>query len=360
MIRNAVVTIAILTVTLPAYADEWKQTFVPPSVETYLEGEDLKIIVVAAGEDPGGLAEATLALEVALRAGSKVNLVMNAEALGDVKTLDDQAVVAKAADLPVAIVAIIRVFPSGDSATAVVTFYDKQGKVIIAFTAQRGTPLAARSIEASAGKGVDTRAAKTVGKVLKEQKTAGAGAIEEYQKKYLWFAEGAAVHPYTGRVMATWSILYRGKYKQPIEWEDFYNTVGRKDLADEYNSGVTIRTWLVIGGIVVGLAGTGLMFIPLFSAGEEQFDEDLKWMYIGGGVMLVGSLVALFGAYYDPQPVGASEARRLADEYNQRLMNELGLSSRDVAAPAPMKKPSVGVSPFVAPGGGGLMLGVEF
>jgi hypothetical protein len=360
MIRNALATVAIIAAALPAHADEWKQTFVPPSVETYLEGGDLKIILVAAGEDPGGLAQAAAALEGALRAGSKVSLVMNAEALGDVKTLDDQAIVAKAADLPVAMVAIIRVFPSGDSATAVVTFYDKPGKVIIAFTARRGTPLAARSAEASAGEGVDTRAVKTVGKVLKEQKSAGAGAVEEYQKKYLWFAEGAAVHPYTGRVMATWSILYRGKYKQPIEWVDFYETVGRKDLADEYNSGVAIRTGLVIGGIVVGLAGAGLMFIPLRSTGEEQFDEDMKWMYIGGGIMLAGSLVALFGAYYDPQPVGASEARRLADEYNRRLMKDLGLSPQDVTAPAPMRQPSIGVSGFIAPGGGGLMLGVEF
>lgn len=194
-----------------------------------------------------------------------------------------------------------------------------------------------------------------------EQRTTGSEALENYQKSYLWFAEGVSVHPYTGRVMSTWSILYRGKYKQPIEWEDFYNTVGRKDLADEYNSGVAIRTGLVIGGIVVGAAGAGMMFIPLRSTGEgEQFDEDMKWMYIGGGVMLAGSLVALFGAYYDPQPVDASEARRLADEYNQRLMEELGLSAGDVAAPAPMQQPSVGVSPFVAPGGGGLMFGLEF
>ena len=360
MLRKLFICLVVLAFAIPVYADEWKQTFVPPSVQTYLEGEDLKILVVAAGDAGGGLAEATLALEEALRTGGRVSLVMNADALGEVSKLDDQAIVAKAAGLPVSVVAIIRVFPSGSSATAVVTFYDKLGKVIIAFTAQRGTPLAARSTEAAAGEGVGTRAAKTVGTVLKEQKTAGAGAVEEYQKSHLWFAEGAAVHPYTGRVMATWSILYRGKYKQPIEWVDFYETVGRKDLADQYKNGVAVRTGLVIGGVVVGLAGTGLMFIPLRSTGEDQFDDDMTWMYIGGGVMLAGSRVALFGAYYDPQPVGASEARRLADEYNQRLMKDLGLSPGEVAAPAPMRQPSVGVSPFIAPGGGGLMLGVEF
>lgn len=194
-----------------------------------------------------------------------------------------------------------------------------------------------------------------------EQEAAGSAALDEYQKRYLWFAEGVSVHPYTGRVMSTWSILYRGKYLEPIEWVDFYVTVGRKDLADQYKSGVAVRTGLVIGGIVVGLAGAGMMFIPLRSKGDDQqFEEDMKWMYIGGGIMLAGGVVALVGAYYDPQPVGASEARRLADEYNQRLMKDLGLSPQDVAAPAPMQKPAIGVSPFVAPGGGGLMFGVEF
>lgn len=180
------------------------------------------------------------------------------------------------------------------------------------------------------------------------------GPVEEYHNKYLWFAEGTKVHPYTGRVVATWSILYRGKYLQPIEWEEFYQTVGRKDLLARYRKGVCIRTGLVIGGIVVGLGGTGLMFIPLLSAGEDQFDRDMKWLYIGGGVLLVGGLVALIGAYYDPQPVDASEARRLADEYNQRLMRELGLSPNDVGAPAPPRQPPVGASPF------GLILGVNF
>jgi hypothetical protein len=195
----------------------------------------------------------------------------------------------------------------------------------------------------------------------KEQEVAGSAAVEEYQNKYLWFAEGVSVHPYTGRVTGTWSILYRGKYLEPIEWEDFYETVGRKDLADRYNSGVAVRTGLVIGGIVVGLAGAGLMFIPLRSAGDDQqFEEDMKWMYIGGGVLLAGAVVALVGAYYDPQPVGASEARRLADEYNKRLMKDLGLTPGDVPAPAPAQQPAVGLSPFVAPGGGGLMLGMQF
>ena len=195
----------------------------------------------------------------------------------------------------------------------------------------------------------------------KEQETAQSGALEEYQRSYLWFAEGVSVHPYTGRVVSTWSILYRGKYLEPIEWVDFYETVGRKDLADQYKSGVAVRTGLLIGGIVVGLAGAGVMFIPLRSTGDDQqFEEDMKWMYIGGGVMLAGAVVALVGAYYDPQPAGASEARRLADEYNQRLMKELGLTPGDVPAPAPAKQPAVGLSPFAIPGGGGLMLGMQF
>jgi hypothetical protein len=354
---------------LPARAVDWSKAFGRESLETYLEGESLRILVAAGGESRPVLRSAAGELQKVLRACSKVRMVMSDDALGTLAGLDDRSIVGKAAGLPVDRVAVLRVFPgaSAEEPTAVVTFYDREGKTLSAFTVEAGSRLVPRGSSESSGKGVGTRAAETVSKIIEGQKDAGDNAVEEYEKRKIWFADGGVINAATGQLVATWTVPYEGKYKKPIEGAEFYEKVGRPDLASSYRTRTGWRWGLmiagygaVLGGMTYGLA----VGLSCSKKGEYGICEERNYsaVYIGLAIMGAGSIVGFIGQLFiNPHPVSAPEARELADKRNQRLREELGITenrraSGSRASPAGV----ISLSPYVAPGGGGLLLGVSF
>jgi hypothetical protein len=347
---------ALLILPLPALASAWEASFPPNTVATYF-AEEAGTIVVAAGVPSADLAEAEAALAGALRGSGKAKPVMDDAALGDVSALDDTAIVARAKNLPVQRIAVLRVFAGaeGEAPSAVVTFYDPAGNATGAFSVERGGVLAAADRPAAPGQGASTAAMAAVAEVGKTVSATAAEAQERYDREFVWFEEWVGVSAQSGAVVAAWTVPYQGKYRKQIDGPEFYEIVGRPDLADEYRGTRNLRTGLMIGGGVLTLGGLGVAMSSLFkdcdlddTACEDSVTNMLIAGGVAGGVGLIGTYIAMA---INPHPVEPAEARRLADEYNQRLKKELGLAARDVDAGPQLR---AGLAAF--PGGGGVSL----
>lgn len=340
-------------------ATAWTETFPPQAAGTWLEGSQRKVLVAGAGEPAAEARAAAQALEAAWRASGQSPLVMGDAALGGLTTDSDAQVVQKAAPLPVDAVAVVRVFAGapGAPSTAVVTLYDKAGKVLTAFTAAQGVALAAKA-GAGAGGAVPSAALAAVDVVGR----GGSEAQAKYDEKYVWFEDGALVNVYNGRVMRRFTLAYQGKYKKHLEGDAFYEAVGRSDLAAQYRSRRTRRTLLLTGGSLAAVGGGTMTLFGLMGPCVKEdarsfacLERD-KGLLVPGLVLAGGGMVALLmGATTEPHPVDAPEVRRIADEYNQKLKGELGL------AEAPRRHASPGlelqVGALLTPGGGALVLG---
>jgi hypothetical protein len=218
-----------------------------------------------------------------------------------------------------------------------------------------------------------------------EEAEARERAEAAYDTAFILFEDEHAAHievrdygyRMTGTVRTVRSAVpIRGIQRERLAPVDFYDAVGRGDLAGEFQS--QQRKRLVIGGVSAGTFGLSVVFAgiamakvmtgpdftecdvfsPTWQACNADVDRrarinDLQarnWG-IGAGVAFVGSLV--FAAIYrtiDPHPVSESERRMLAHDHNERLRRELRL---------PRKRP-VSLSPFVSSEGGGVMAAGTF
>jgi hypothetical protein len=331
--------IAFLTLTgaRPALAAEWDRTFASDRIAPYLTGQMKSIAVVAAGERNRDLEQATAALTSALRQSGKTELVMDDRGLGNVARLDDAAIVARCAKLPVTTVAVVRIFEGEPSAapTSVVTFYDKKNEVTAALSAKRGEPLDPPT--ASAGQGVSNEAASAVTGLTKNISGNQAQAREKFEKQVVWFEDMVAVDGSSGAVVSSWSNAYQGKYKKPLAGAEFYETVGRSDLAEQYRSTDAVRSAIVMPGMALAALGLVAMVaspIPLLLGDSVVTDETKMTLVFGGliggaGVASVGAVVGMIGGFIDPHPVDPTQARELADNYNKKLAADLGLTEQE-------------------------------
>lgn len=105
-------------------APDWPASFAPASLSTIF-GEGSAVLVTAAD---GSSREAASALAASLRASSQARLVMDDTALGDLSGLSDAQIVQRSQGLPIARVAVVRVFPrEGAPPTGVIALYDLSG-----------------------------------------------------------------------------------------------------------------------------------------------------------------------------------------------------------------------------------------
>lgn len=351
LLGAALVAGAVAVLPGTALAADWSGTFPADAVDSHLDGSDLKLVVVAGGDASEDLTAATDALAAALRNAGKVQVVMDATAIGDTAGLDDKTIVGKAENLPVDQVVIVRVFPGkADQFSAVVTAYAKDGSAKGGFSASSDKPLEGKAGGGSSVGAMDPGAA--VSAVTRGSNDELQAQFDEYLERRVWFQGMAAVSAQTGAVMSTWSVPYKGKYKEPLPGAKFYDYVGEPDIAKT----VRTRKW-VRGG--VGLASTGLLVggmtgLLRAAVSEDGFPDDDCWeidneaeqeeceddydddyadaeeeqkkkvrnMGILTGIGFVGIYVPLF-IKADPTPV--SERYRMADEYNKKLREELGL-----------------------------------
>lgn len=340
----------------PALAAGFAQAFTPAAVASYLSGEARKLLVAAAGDDSRA---AATAIEGALRASGRVQLVMDDAALGAISKLDDQAIAKRCTGLPIDAVAVVRVFPSaGGAATAVVTLYDKQGQTLGGFSAAEGTPLSPQGPPATAAQGVPADAVGMVSQVLKKERDANSKAQQEYDEHFLGLDESAVlvVHRGGGAVLPAWGP-YEGRTHHPLSWPEFYERAGHADLAESYEHKRALRRGLFIAaGTIMGLSlisGFGLSMGG--GPGSQYFVPGI--VVVSLGLPLGGGLMIAAGLSGPRQTLETGQqARSFAEEHNRRLRNRLGLQDS-----APVERSgSLYLAPMISASGGGLQLSLRY
>jgi hypothetical protein len=348
---------AVLLSAGSALGADWSQSFTSAASGTYLEGTGQKVLVASAGEPADEAQEAARALEAALRGSGRAQLVMGSAGLGSLAQDSDAQVLQKAKALPVDTIAIVRVFPGapGAPSTAVVTFYDTAGKALSALSAVAGTPVSARP-GSGAAQAVPSSALQAVEAVGKSAEDAQA----QYDKRHVWFEEGAFVGVQSGRVVARFTDAYQGKNRTPLEGARFYEVVGRQDLAEAYRSRRAKHYGLLVGGGAAALAGTAAVFAGATGKCQREDARTFECLQRDTSLLVPGAVLAGAGtvamlvsiAYVEFHPVKPPERRDLAEEYNKKLKGELGLARATPPAPVP----TVRVAGGFVPGGAGLTL----
>jgi pyruvate/2-oxoglutarate dehydrogenase complex dihydrolipoamide acyltransferase (E2) component len=201
-----------------------------------------------------------------------------------------------------------------------------------------------------------------------------------YDEEYIQLEDFAWVSGSHGDTTTTIrTIPYQGKYRKPLEGAAFYEAVGRPDLEAAYLKRESTRTALMLvglAGVVGGAIYTATSFHqapPDPAAGPEVFQQQVEAaaraqseaMRTGIFISLGGLVLGTVGLSIDPHPVTAPEARRLAEEHNQRLRQELGLPREAPAGEAPPgerspRAPRLSVGLLPETGGASARLRVAF
>lgn len=350
----------------------------PSSVTTYLSGSALRILVAASGGDATERNLAAQSLIATLRTDSNVKLVVDSSALGDLSTLDDAAIVAKAKAQPVDQVFIVRVFPgSGSNWSAVVTMYTLDGTSIGGFSGGTDFPLASATAYPSAG--MSNAAAAAVASVTGNAGHTSEEALKEFQEKAVWFQEWAAVNQY-GSVVSTWSVPMGGRYGEPLTGKKFYAWINEDALVEQYKKKANVK-YAIMGASLVPIT-VGTVWLtgikdtlythpscgernvrdPVYMECMEVLNDEIKSNntrveVIGSTVGGIGLITFLIAGSIDPNPLPPNERVRAADEYNEKLRNSLGLPS-PTASNMPVQVPvQAVVSGWVTGDGGGVTLG---
>ncbi len=136
--------------------------------------------------------------------------------------------------------------------------------------------------------------------------------ISEFKSKSI------VVEPITKKSKDKWQI--RTGYII-ISDEDFLRRVGEIEMADDISQKRVYRSLLNVGGIVIGGASLGL---GIYGLAKSPTDV---WLTAGGATgFTLGTIITIFSLPKDHY-LTYSEASSLAEEYNNKLMKELGLES---------------------------------
>jgi len=215
------------------------------------------------------------------------------------------------------------------------------------------------------GAGVAPQAMTSVEGVQESTKVDHDAALKRYEDEAVGYNDIIATNGVTNIELRP--RFFAGKFKRPLVGADFYDAVGRKDLADRYDARNTGRWTLIIGGSAIVLGGTIYFFAGVGDDEDCTLDDDFsacldrnsasvethaKWFV---GATVVGSVVSIIGFWIDPHPVDAPTQRRLAGEHNDTLKKDLGISDS-----ARAEKPSVSLRPYMLESGGGLVLAGTF
>jgi len=311
----------VLVVSAPfsARATDWNETFGTDAVESYLEEPGARFIVIPAGSNEEAEAAAG-AFAAALREGS-AELVMDDSSVGDVRSLDDSVIVEKASSLPVDRVAVVRTFPAGEEEPprVVVAVYRPDGTNVVGITGRGGQSLD-RKEGGEPSEGVTREASETVSETAGDVAEDRQKAREEFLEKFLWFEEQIYMDE-SSRVVGRASVPYRGKYKEKLSFVEFYRAAGKEGMADQYKRRKTTSTVLATTGTLGFLAGTSVFVAGWLSSGTgPAFWGGLA----GGGASLITYTV---GVNLKVHPATPAERRKMADEHNEHLKEDLGLST---------------------------------
>jgi hypothetical protein len=348
-----------------ASAQDWAATFTPADVSARFPG-GTRFLVVAPG---GPSAEAGTALVDALRQAA-FPLIMTAESLGDVAALDDQAILGRAAALPVDAILIVRVFPGATPETpnVVVVAYDRAAHARGSLQAVAGGALASEKPAPAAPVTVALAAPQAA-------RAPTSAAQREYERQLIWFGyrhvvdvgEGAAQY---GRRPV------RGLQRERLGWADFYEAIERPDLARKFTRNWRLKKLFIIGA-VGGLAGAGALVFATAECTDAHTDflnpdndgplviAPCRNLAVGAAVLGgAGFGMLLTAIILHKQPVSREEARLLAEEHNARLRKKYGLpdhmTKTHVSMAARQRELSLSVTPVLLSGGGQLGTSLRF
>jgi hypothetical protein len=182
-----------------------------------------------------------------------------------------------------------------------------------------------------------------------------------YQRQALRFAAVYDIDDRRGApsVQHQW-LVFQGDPGRSLSAEEFYHVLGRDDLADAYRAR---RGWRIAGGItaVLGLSTAVVLGIASLDHGciglgcSSQRPDYVAPMLASFGIGLAGFMVLHVKS--DPPAVNETNARTLADAYNQRLRARLGLPPHAMHR-APIR--DIALVPIVASGDRGLVLCATF
>ncbi|MFH0902813.1 MAG: hypothetical protein V2A73_19455 [Pseudomonadota bacterium] len=364
--------------------DDWSKSFDPKTVASGIpvgESGDLALVVVAAGPVSLSVEAAASALEQALRASGRPKLVMDDAGLGSMESLDDAAIVARCSYLPITHVAVVRIFPGqpGQPTQAVVTFYAKAGGEAVAAVAAPAGGTAVPTNTAAIGSGVS---ASTVEAVLEARRgrrqrpprqvtpaTAvdSEAARQQFERRYVVFGR-----PQDGEEP------FLGKQRTSLGGAEFYNAVGRPDLAARFSSRQRVRNLFGTGALIAG--GVGLFALVIGASADCSYEDvecgvgSVFSVVMGLELLAVGVAGGVVVSLVQAHPVPSSTRIQIADDHNRRLRRQLGLpeetdtidrtnNSAGSTGSAAASGSSVGlaiIQPVVVPGGGGLVLSGVF
>ena len=170
-----------------------------------------------------------------------------------------------------------------------------------------------------------------------------ADGIEVERARLQYEAERISVRDHDGE-----PTLYVGAGRVRIDGEEFYDHIGRTDLADQYRANAKNMQMFSLGGLAVELAGVAVAGSALAAASLIGTGPIAGVVFIGlavvaGIVSLSGAGLASVGILTDPHPLSARQNAELAHAYNSALRERLKLPAEidtgTTTLPAPRREP---------------------
>jgi hypothetical protein len=352
-------------------ANPWQTTMAPPAVSSYL-AKGQRVMVVAAGPASPALSAATTALTAALRDAGELGLVMTADQLGDVGSLDDGAIVTRASAAPIDRIAVVRVFPGGKGqpTKVVVTIYGKKGKAVAAFAGTEGQAIAPNPDHAGVGDGVTTDATGAVEDSLQDgapvaAPTATEGGVESAQ--YIGH-EDYVIHNGYGVPVGQTTVFWQGPDHRPIgDTPALLEALGDHEAASRYYQARNGHGGQVLAGVVIAGAGVAVLTVagyewlvtdPGIGDYDVETEEYVKhsrpgWIStaaIAGVVITTVGVLVLAMSPSAPAELTRDEALSRVRKHNAELTHPTTGATAQVT----------NLSPCVLPGGGGMIMSGTF
>lgn len=365
--RPSLVLLSVLLLATPAAAGPsvWTKSALVEA-PTYFPG-GTTTMVVAAGTNARAAAGTLLE---ALQSSDHLDVVTDGRALGTVDELADAQIVKRAFAQRIDRVAVVRVFPAGESLKAVVTIYGASGDVTSAFTFAPGKPLPANPTPGKAEDGVSRDQLQTVSRTTsKGAGTPGGESAEDASDEDAETGEVTyktnAMLGYTAHgLMAMEHVTFFKNGRAISDTAEFYDAVGEPDKARVHrdqrqaHQSAVRRGGLLLTAGTLGVLGFGTWWLVEgvqsdrvdYETGEvtETHDATLPMLLTGA------SLVAIVAGYYiakgspAPKELTGDEGIVMAKQYNKKRRHSDAQATK------------LHFSPSVTASGGGFVLGGNF
>jgi len=311
---------------------DWGRTFSAETLDSYLEGEDLKVGVMTLGMLPAAAQGAERTLMEALKTLPRVwtvdpivppdQSILAREDVAFIRALNTDAL---------DVICILRFRMSDTQTIASAVFYDRAGVARGGFTVTGGHALSQRP-PSERPASISEKTHRETARVL-------------YNLRRIQYIEG------TGEDDS--AEFYGEDGTELLEGTAFYRAVNSPELAQQYLAREQHKRQAFIWGSVLGVGGlaaltTGIIYwgVQQPEMGTESMTRFHVLMTIGSVTTAVGGAVMLVGEFLSPHPVGLDRRLELMDKENAVRAQKLGVD------PSSSKgTPTLDLNLGVGPGG---------